>query len=1258
VETPSQQPGPLAFSDFLEHLRRQGFTIGIDHYLRLQRLLAALSGRCAPQDLKTLLCPVFATNEKEQQSFHRAFDSYFDLFQIPDESEGKSDSPPALADAKEEPAASTKSKWRFALIYISLNILLIMLIFWIAGGLETLQRYGLAPTATPLPTIEREPPTTPTTEVSPPEAFPEPKDFDPALTPTLQPWWKNAIDFVIAHRNVVRIVAVAIPLLCFLIYELIRYRRRKLILERARGRKPPRAWPIVAQSPELKDYRSELFYKATRGLRRRQVAEFHRLDVARTIAATIEARGYPDFQYRADSRAPEYLILVERASWRDHQSHLFDALARAMEREGLFTQRYFYDGDPRVCVDDTTNRAVHLTDLQKKYPSHRLLIFGDGARLIDPVSGRLASWAALLLEWPDRALLTPEARRGLREKTLADYFILLPATLEGLGELAEHFDLPAVAEFDSWELNGEQPPEPEGPVKIEALRSYLGEEAFQWLCACAVYPELHWDLTLHLGSLPRMGAGLISDENLLRLIRLQWFRAGSMPDELRLRLIGGLEPERERAVRSAIIELLEKNPAPQGTFAADARKLEIAAQRSWLSRDNRRELRHEVDEIKKFPPSDVACDYALVRFLESAPSSRLAVLLPQWLRRVFYEGGVPAFGARNGVRLVVTLVEMIAIWFGASILKPNDPESIKTQWSRVPIYDLYAERDRDGLLRVVVTAETPTEGWRIYTNYELQSRDTLEIRLLGIPPSNYGYSKISYPSAPTICMEDRNSEIRSIVVYGSTGARRLVIDTGATSARNVSDPPSQQTFQPTLQSPGEVSQPDGSSANSVRTPLGRVGLYDFQAKRSNDGLLRAMIVAETPSIGWRIYTYHELTQGDTLDIRLMGEPPSDYGVGRYDHPSAPTICVVDPNSAIRHIIVRALKGNWYLTIDSGPAVARIDNYRPDPGVTTPTPSPSATPPTLARFSVTPRLLDFGAVSVPDYKAQIAPDVARKTVTVVNTGGASYTVRRVAIGESQSNISMTTAYTNLVPVTSLDINERGQSNSFNIGSDSCSGANFQPGQRCSIEVIFSPKSPGRYTATLSINATAGQQTIYLNGVGVSQSQPGGPTITEFTASPASVAAGDAVTMCYGAQDAVRTTIDPDIGEVKPIDRNCFTYRVTRTTSYTLTATGRDGRRVSRQLTVRVESLPTVEITHFRAQPSSLPEAGKVQLCYGVLLARGARIDQGVGEIESSMDNCIYVTAKQTTTYTLTATGADGKTVTRSLTLRVGPGKAKN
>jgi len=121
--------------------------------------------------------------------------------------------------------------------------------------------------------------------------------------------------------------------------------------------------------------------------------------------------------------------------------------------------------------------------------------------------------------------------------------------------------------------------------------------------------------------------------------------------------------------------------------------------------------------------------------------------------------------------------------YGSGVGPYGDPNSIRTQWSRVPVYDARAERDRDGLLRVLVTAKTSTTGWRIYTNHEVQPQDTLDVRLMGIPPSQYGARRASHPSAPAICLEDRNSQIRRIIIRGLNGARYLTIGQGVTSAK-------------------------------------------------------------------------------------------------------------------------------------------------------------------------------------------------------------------------------------------------------------------------------------------------------------------------------------------------------------------------------------------------------------------------------------------------------------------------------------------
>src|SRR5205814_352803 len=88
----------------------------------------------------------------------------------------------------------------------------------------------------------------------------------------------------------------------------------------------------------------------------------------------------------------------------------------------------------------------------------------------------------------------------------------------------------------------------EAAESVERIREEVGPDVFLWLCACAIYPELHWDLTLHLASLPCMPEGLVTEANLLRLIRLPWFRVGSVPEEIRSQFIEHLSSEQEREV--------------------------------------------------------------------------------------------------------------------------------------------------------------------------------------------------------------------------------------------------------------------------------------------------------------------------------------------------------------------------------------------------------------------------------------------------------------------------------------------------------------------------------------------------------------------------------------------------------------------------------------------------------------------------------------------------------------------------------------
>ena len=115
-------------------------------------------------------------------------------------------------------------------------------------------------------------------------------------------------------------------------------------------------------------------------------------------------------------------------------------------------------------------------------------------------------------------------------------------------------------------------PGPERACKlVSVLKQYfLAEDdsaAWFWFCPCAVYPEMGYALTLHLGESLREenGEKLFATRRLLDMVRLPWFRHASMPDWLRKRLIGEMTGSREKQVRGLLMVLLnapEKMPFP------------------------------------------------------------------------------------------------------------------------------------------------------------------------------------------------------------------------------------------------------------------------------------------------------------------------------------------------------------------------------------------------------------------------------------------------------------------------------------------------------------------------------------------------------------------------------------------------------------------------------------------------------------------------------------------------------------------------
>ncbi|MCC5610399.1 serine hydrolase [Nostoc sp. CHAB 5834] len=301
------------------------------------------------------------------------------------------------------------------------------------------------------------------------------------------------------------------------------------------------------------------------------------LDVNKTIDVTLSRGGWLTPIYKTYQVLPEYLFLVNRASYRDHQAKFMEEVTERLKDEGVFITIYFFDDDPRICFPHVCEGfPLRLREITSKYSQHFLVIISNTEKFFSSINGELEPWVNQLTSWSNRTVLTHTAAEswGYQELKIAQKFIILPATIKGLqvlGQrlhqgvatypLAEETQIPLpdylrIQHFIWIERN--PPPTEQINAMLDSLEKYLGKDGFYWLSACAVFPELDWNISIYLGNVLKTesGVSLIEVCSLTDLARLPWLRYGYMPDWLRVYLITTLSQEQQQIIRSVLQDLL------------------------------------------------------------------------------------------------------------------------------------------------------------------------------------------------------------------------------------------------------------------------------------------------------------------------------------------------------------------------------------------------------------------------------------------------------------------------------------------------------------------------------------------------------------------------------------------------------------------------------------------------------------------------------------------------------------------------------
>ncbi|MDM0053551.1 M6 family metalloprotease domain-containing protein [Variovorax sp. J22R115] len=478
------------------------------------------------------------------------------------------------------------------------------------------------------------------------------------------------------------LVATATPLLLAVAWAMFWWLHRRAWLQRL-----PRQTPQSITELSSRTRRTLAMYLDTGAagheLRRRRWQHSPELNLEATLQGTLEKAGQPRLVFGSRVE-PEYLALIDEGSSLDHMARLADELMLSLEARDVAIERYFFRGDPTLLSGPAPDRkprgpSLPLLTLEQLAITHRdrrLIIVSDGGALFDPGTGYSLPCADTLLLWADVVLLTPtrNAQWGRREWALSRLgFTVLPLNGEGLMAMGELHASGKAAEPPEAAAAHRAPPRwvreplamllPSAPQGTSTdrlcseLRDYLGPDAYLWLQACAVYPEMHWGMTL------RLGAGLLDPgprytRALSLLVRLPWLRESYMPNWLREALRERLGRKDWVRVSDVIRQILEQAHLGRG---GDLELRVGAPPRESLWRTRRDAPASKPPSSSPLPPPGprrIHRDAVFLRFMQGPP--QLAVPAVDWLRRLFFRDGLWSIGMR-GLPIVVVAAIAAAV---------------------------------------------------------------------------------------------------------------------------------------------------------------------------------------------------------------------------------------------------------------------------------------------------------------------------------------------------------------------------------------------------------------------------------------------------------------------------------------------------------------------------------------------------------------------------------------------------------------------
>lgn len=683
---------------FMTELHTAGYRIGVAQHIAVQDLLLTLITKGDLRELhqlKPLIGPIVCSSPIEQEDFQQRFDQWAELV------DQQRYSPLPTAEQKASKLSSELSKlekrasrWRQWLI-ISTTTILIGVFFPVPVG--HLDEASIADINNQQSQPDNEP--VPTSPSEPDEVFPTPELIPPVLEEA------NPLGFEIGWR-----AYLLLPSLMLIVWRIWWQRRARLFLNRLGGAKPPELQKVSMQGSEATLFLPSMVSDAARLMRDRTRSLTNTLDINKTIYSFLENGSWltPIYGYR--KLVPEYLFLIDRRSYQDHQVELSMELIQQLQQRDVYITSYFFDGDAQICYpNDLSSVPRSLQSIMNQHRRDRLVVIAAARSLYRSYDGRVALWVEQLQSFEKRAILVPKElwNWDATEIALARQWPVFPLTSEGIRALSQFFRngdsryregssprVPIPTELTTrpqrW-LARNSPPEVDVQQILVDLKSCLGTDGFYWLSACAIFPKLHWNITLYLGTALKTSVvqPLLKSGSLVSLSHLPWFRYGYIPDWLRERLIADLTASQKRRIRGELQELLVT--AVQG----DTNNLQLA-----VATQHRKFLPQLADSLlylssRQSTEESPLRDYIFLSFM--AKKSKLAVEATDNFNHLFDQNknrselgilrnavsSFLSFSAYNAFEFFMVSAIAVAVWGVGMILIPHNSREFQPLFSQL-----------------------------------------------------------------------------------------------------------------------------------------------------------------------------------------------------------------------------------------------------------------------------------------------------------------------------------------------------------------------------------------------------------------------------------------------------------------------------------------------------------------------------------------------------------------------------------------------